>query len=153
MTLFRILWETLGQLPKARNFGFWKWGDGSVTWESWAEWWSILGSLRKATLGSFHSAGVLHLNDRGDCWGEAMAGPLWGGKLSPLWSGCVNVMSLHRIAAQVNIIGCLCVSNDPCRVTALKQMTFNQPACTAPCYLRGEQLERRRSPLGEQLMN
>lgn len=30
-----------------------------------------------------------------------------------LWSAHINVMSLHRIAAQVNIIGLLCVSNDP----------------------------------------
>lgn len=30
-----------------------------------------------------------------------------------LWSARINVMSLHRIAAQVNIIGLLCVSNDP----------------------------------------
>ena len=56
---------------------------------------------------SFHSrAFVLHLNEKGAAGEKPVApGSLQGGKLAPLCSGCVNVMSLHRIAAQVNIIG------------------------------------------------
>lgn len=43
---------------------------------------------------SFHSAGVLHLNDRGACWGEAMAGPLCEEKSCRL-SEVAALMSCH----------------------------------------------------------
>lgn len=41
--------------------------------------------------------------------------PLWRKDqiVGKLWIVLINVMSLLHIAAQVNIIGLLCVSNDP----------------------------------------